>query len=376
MGRFWDPKSTKNGSRKRSQEALEDDTKQVGQKRPRRQTGPLRVGCEQAATRGGRGPRGPQFLMILSFFFFKDWNWKEASRRRRVGGLSTSWPFKSVHEDLLSVTEYNALQTLSIARNYDGIAHAQAEKPKRQIDRDVKIPEQPLYVEGADGTSLGGEGQIERLGDDSTAPLRRNVHLAHHFDQADLDEILAYKTAERTQAFLKELQETGFMKNEELPAPTEQNRIAIRREDLHDRLVAPYEALAYLEDILLEVINKQRSTFGSKVCPATEEASDLDAPPDPDEPIPKPPNKDDAAARFAPSNRWRRPSDYVAYMAKKFEEEWINPRSGKKEQRSLKRDQALFVAQFAQVCSTVWEEDCKVEDGDMGVKKITCFNIL
>ena len=66
----------------------------------------------------------------------------------RLEELSNSWPFRSVHEDLLSVTEYNALQTLSIARNYDGIAHAQAEKPKRQIDRDVKIPEQPVYIEG------------------------------------------------------------------------------------------------------------------------------------------------------------------------------------------------------------------------------------
>ena len=73
----------------------------------------------------------------------------------RSGQLSSSWPFKPVHEELLSVTEYNALQTLSIARNYDGIAHAQAEKPKRQIDRDVKIPEQPLYVEGTDGTAWG-----------------------------------------------------------------------------------------------------------------------------------------------------------------------------------------------------------------------------
>ena len=58
-----------------------------------------------------------------------------------------------MHADLLNVEEYNALQTLSIARNYDGIAHAQAEKPKRQIDRGVKLPEQPLYVEGADGNS-------------------------------------------------------------------------------------------------------------------------------------------------------------------------------------------------------------------------------
>ena len=106
------------------------------------------------------------------------------------------------------------------------------------------------------------------------------------------------------------------MKDEELPPPAEQNRIAIRREDLRDRLVAPYEALAHLEDILLDVIKKQRSTFGSKDCPATEEGPDLDAPPDPDEPIPRPPSEDDAAARFAPSNSWRRPSDYVAFMAK------------------------------------------------------------
>ena len=55
---------------------------------------------------------------------------KEAAPGRREG-LSNSWPFRSVREDLLSVSEYNALQTLSNARNYDGIAHARAEKPKR-----------------------------------------------------------------------------------------------------------------------------------------------------------------------------------------------------------------------------------------------------
>ena len=294
----------------------------------------------------------------------------------RLGELSTSWPFRSVHEDLLSVTEYNALQTVSIARNYDGIAHAQAEKPKRQIDRDVKIPEQPLYVEGADGTSLGGEGQIERLGDDRTATLRQNVHLAHHFEKADLDEILAFQTAERTQAFLKELQETGFMQHGALPAPAEQTRAEKRREDLRHRILAPYEGLAHLDDLLADVIEKQRSSFGSKDSPATEQESDLDAPPDPDLPAPRASVEDDAAARFAPSDSCRLPSDYVASMAKRFEEEWINPRSGKKEQRRLKRDQALFVAQFAQVCNTVWDEDRKVEEGEMDVKKRTCFNIL
>ena len=36
----------------------------------------------------------------------------------------------------------------------------------------------------------------------------------------------------------------------------------------------------------------------------------------------------------------------------------------------------LFVAQFATVCNTVWEEDRKVEEGELDVTKITCFNIL
>ena len=84
----------------------------------------------------------------------------------------------------------------------------------------------------------------------------------------------------------------------------------------------------------------------------------------------------DAAARFAPSDSWRRPSDYVAYMVQRFEDEWTNPRSGKKESRPLKRDQVYFVAQFAQSCNTVWDEDRKVEEGELDVKNITCFNIL
>ena len=144
----------------------------------------------------------------------------KAAAPGRLGQLSNSWPFKAVHEDLLSLAEYNALQTLAIARNYDGIAHAEADKTRKsQMDSDVQIPEQPLYVEGADGTSLGGEGQIESFGDDRAADLRQNVRLAHRFDQADLDAILSYKTAERTVAFVKDLQATCFMQNEELPPP-------------------------------------------------------------------------------------------------------------------------------------------------------------
>ena len=268
----------------------------------------------------------------------------------RLGELSRFWPFRSVQEDLLSVTEYNALQTLSIARNYDGIAHSQAEKPKRQIDRDVKIPEQPLYIEGADGAAWGGEGQGERLEDDRAGTLRRNVNLEHRFVQADLEDILTYKTAERTQAFVKELQVTGFMQNEELPPPAEETGIATRREYLTDRLLAPYEALVHVEAFLPDVIERQRSTFGSKKCPADEEEIDMDAPPDPDEPIPRPRDEGEAAARFAPSDSWRRPSDYVAFLAKKVRRRMDKP-SQRKEGTPFSNARPSFIRRT--VCSSL-----------------------
>ena len=124
-------------------------------------------------------------------------------------------------------------------------------------------------MEGADGTSWGGEGQIENLGDVKTATLRQNLHLAHVFEQADLDDILSYKAADRKQAFVKELEETAFMWDGELPPPSEPTRVAIRREDLSDRLFSPFEGLADLDDVLADVITRQRSSFGavdSKAC--------------------------------------------------------------------------------------------------------------
>ena len=78
---------------------------------------------------------------------------------------------------------------------------SQTPKPKNRNGRSI----QTLYMEGADGSAWRGEGQIEKLGDDRTAAFGQSVQLAHHFDRADLELILAFKTAERTQAFVKEL---------------------------------------------------------------------------------------------------------------------------------------------------------------------------
>ena len=125
--------------------------------------------------------------------------------------------------------------------------------------------------------------------------------MAHHFDRADLDDILAYKTAERTPAFLEELQETGFMQHEGLPPQADQTRVAMRREDLLYGILAPYEGLAHLNDVLAAVIDRQGSTFGSKACPAAEQEADPDVPLDPDQPLPRHPLDDGAAARFASS---------------------------------------------------------------------------
>ena len=226
-------------------------------------------------------------------------------------------------------------------------------------------------MEGADGTSWGGEGQIENLGDVKTATLRPNLHLAHVFEEADLYDILSYKAADRKQAFVKELEETAFIWDGELPPPSEPTRVAIRREDLSERLFSPFEGLADLDDVLADVITRQRSSFGavdSKACPAKDEEDDMDVPPDPDEPVSKE-IEADATARFAPSDSWRRPSDDVAYMVHRFEDEWTNPRSGKKESRPLKRDQVYFAVQFAQSCNTVWDEERKVEERGVGCQE-------
>ena len=193
-----------------------------------------------------------------------------------------------------------------------------------------------------------------------------------------MNEILAYDTAERRQAFVKELEDIAFMQDRELPPPKEHLKVAKRKERLSERLLAPFQGLAHLDDLLGDVVARQRSSFGadgSKASLVNEMEDDADAPPDPKEPVAKQDERD-AKARFAPSDSWRRPSDYVAYMAKRFEEEWVNPSSGKKEARQLKRDQVLFVAYFAHVCNTVWDEDRRVEEGELEVNKITCFDIL
>ena len=111
------------------------------------------------------------------------------------------------------------MQTMHVARNYDGIAQAQAEKPRRQVDRDALVPEQPLYQEGSDGAKWGGEAQNEVFASDQMTTLRQNVDLAHRFNATDLNDIITYRTAERRQALIRELG-SFFLNSECSPSAT------------------------------------------------------------------------------------------------------------------------------------------------------------
>ena len=125
----------------------------------------------------------------------------------------------------------------------------------------------------------------------------------------------------------------------------------------------------------------QRRRFASAGRKEDDAPEDADSPPDPDAadqlgeslPLPLVP---DPVAYFAPSDQYCRPSDYVAYLARRFETGKLNPKTGRIDPKPLKRDQALFVAQFAVACNAVWDDDEQIKNGTLSVKKRRCFNML
>ena len=168
----------------------------------------------------------------------------------------------------------------------------------------------------------------------------------------------------------------------ELPSPNESAALHGRREHLAASLLEPLTGLCALgRDILRDIIDVQRQRFaraGKKV----EDAPEDDDAPTENEGEEEPENAPaaqpgpDPVAYFAPSDRYRRPSDYVAYLARRFEAGKLNPKTGRIDPKPLKHDQALSVAQFAAACNTVWDDEQKVLDGTLSVKKRHCFNVL
>ena len=85
---------------------------------------------------------------------------------------------------------------------------------------------------------------------------------------------------------------------------------------------------------------------------------------------------EEPAAHFVPSDQYRRPSDYVAFLARRFEKRVINPKTGKHESKLLKPDQTLFLAQFASACNNIWDEEQQMAEGTLKMYQRSCFNML
>ena len=95
----------------------------------------------------------------------------------------------------------------------EAVEWARSTKPKREQADDAQIPEAPIYQEGG-GDAGRGTGQVEAAdlrAQQGLAKLGENVQPAHRFDAGTLAKILAFDTAERRQAFVRELKETPLM---------------------------------------------------------------------------------------------------------------------------------------------------------------------
>ena len=286
------------------------------------------------------------------------------------------------HDELLSVAEYIALETVKTSAHFDGLADARSKKPKRQLDEDVKVVEKPVFEEhgSCDGHDHG-IGQVEGAEErakQGLATLGANARLAHRFDPATSQKILAFDTAERTQAFVKDLKQTPLMASGELPHTNSASCSAERRKKFREELLGPLDALGALSgDALAEVLECQRKRF------ATGGKRDDDAPVGDGDDAPAAPHDaptdcpaDVPAAVFVPSDEFKRPSDYVKHLARRFESGKVDTATGKLEPRPLKRDQALFVARFASACNDVWDDEQSIIDGSLVRKKRRSFQFL
>ena len=65
-----------------------------------------------------------------------------------------------------------------------------------------------------------------------------------HIDQELLTKIMAFDTADRTQAFVKNLMKAPLMAAGELPPPTETAAVRQRRESLRTTLLEPHAGFA------------------------------------------------------------------------------------------------------------------------------------
>ena len=304
--------------------------------------------------------------------------WRTAEVRQRLAGIvaaeegdAAEPPSEESYLLAPSVLEYAAFVTVQASANFARIAQARTEpRQKREADDAVAVPEASVSHGGEDDGEADGHVEAAALrAQAGLASLGADTRIVHHFDSDTLRKVLAFATAERVQSFVKDLMKTPVMESGVLPPPQSRQggagqRAARVREDVQKR----YEGLSDLSaEALKELVQAQRKLWMSKSseaqtdadCPAAPVAGESGGPSDPQDQANEsaPRRRPEPKAFFAPSDAWRRPSDYVAHLAKKFEEGPVDPATGGRAPRTLKRDQALFVATFANACNAAWDDE-------------------
>ena len=269
-------------------------------------------------------------------------------------------------DDAMTADEFFALRTCALVQNFDGIAAASHEKPKRRITEDVSLLEEPVYREGEE---CGAEAfdRIEQQDEVANAGLQKITSvtaLAHHFAPDEMRRILTFDTRDRTTSYSKELLELmPGMREGVLPAPIADARLEQRRTALRADIVNVYggfagrsqghPGLAGIEASLLGTIQQKQQERAEG---ADDDVEPCDEVPPEDvpvssEPLPAP------AAVFAPDGRWRRPSDYVRHLMERFEQGLTGPKGKPPRPKKLSADQTCFLALFAEACNSAWEEE-------------------
>ena len=199
--------------------------------------------------------------------------------------------------------------------------------------------------------------------------LGHSVVIAQRLDDASLQRVLAFDARDRTTAFTKELRDAPAMQRE-VPGEV----AAARRADLAASQQQYDEGLRVAASSLASIADTQRRHFQQKEGQPTGEddgaEDELAVPPPPREPAVAPPEQ--PAAYFVPSDRWRRPSDFLAHQVELFEAGETVPPGTPKEPKQVTRDQLLFLAQFAAALNQVWQD----EQADTPMRQREQFSFL
>ena len=272
----------------------------------------------------------------------------------------------SARGERMTIDEYYALRRAALVKNFDGIAAASHEKPKRRIDDDAHIKEEPILREGgdADGRGLDQVEAADEVAKAGLAKLGSSTTIAHRFTADEMKRILAYDTRERTSAYSKDLLDAmPSLADGSLPSPLEVSAVERRRKELREEVIDIYGGHARRnvdgigraggDNSLLSRIELRQREYAEGGGDGQDDEADVP----PELTIAPPAQDDEQAAHFAPCDRWRRPSDYIKYMMERFEAGLTSFPGKSTKKKSLSHDQVCFLALFAEACDAAWTEE-------------------